>query len=113
MCGIAQNPLNFLQHTGERMNSIEFKALAKGNDLTRVMISSNRNSGITVSAILICDNDSQPLTAYNSLSDDEGHLVKFENIYEAEKAIRSLGYKGVISASGSDVKKLMVKQNLQ
>lgn len=82
------------------MNSIEFKALAKDGDFTRVIISRNRDARITVSAILICDEESQGLTAYNYLRDGSGNIAKFDNADEAVEVIRASGYKGQICVAG-------------
>lgn len=99
------------------MDSLQFKALAKDNDFTRVVISRNRDSHVIVSAILICDNEPQGFTAYNYLRDSEGRIVKFECPGEAENTIRKFGYKGPITlpASGEKVPKpaeVLKKQEL-
>ncbi len=83
------------------MNSTEFNALAHDNDFTKVMITRYRDSYMTVSAVLLCDIESQGLTAFNSLRDDTGQIIKFDVVGEAEKMIRNCGYKGRITMLGS------------
>ena len=59
---------------------------------------------MTVSAVLICDDESQGLTAYNYLKDGTGNIAKFDCAGEAEEAIRACGYKGQICFAGLDGK---------
>ncbi|MGH8105806.1 MAG: hypothetical protein ACREO1_15350 [Arenimonas sp.] len=86
------------------MNSTEFNELAKDGDLTRVTISCYRDSYMTVSATLLCDNESQGLTAFNYLRDITGHILKFDHLNEAEKMIRTCGYNGRITLLGTSEK---------
>lgn len=86
------------------MNTFEFSALAKDDDLTKVVITCYRDSYTTVSAVLRCDIESQGLTAYNSLRDSRGYIMQFDLIDEAEKMIRHCGYTGRITMLGSGEK---------
>ena len=79
------------------VTNIEFMALARDGDFTRVMISRNQNSCMTVSAVLICDNEAFGLTAYNHLRDSTGNILEFKDVMAAEKTIRACGYSGQIS----------------
>ncbi len=78
------------------MDTTEFKELAKGKDLVKVLVNLFEDSQVIVSAHLVCDLPNQ-LTPYNFLRDDQGQVIKFDSTEQAVTAIRMFGYRDEIT----------------
>lgn len=77
------------------MDTTEFKELAKGKDLLKVVATFFQDSQVIVSAYLVCDQPNQ-LTPYNFLRDGKGEIIKFDSTQQAVTAIRMFGYRDEI-----------------
>lgn len=79
------------------MNTSEFKSLARSGDFKKVMVTCQLDSRMVVSAQLRCEDESDDLSSYNYLRDDQGEVVNFDSADEALTLIHMFGYKGEIT----------------